>query len=61
MANCSITSMSVKECSFDTDYLTDFTNVQFLKLPKLRLVLLSMLPLVGPTMLGHKSSESTSI
>ena len=48
MANCSRTSISVKECSFDTDYLTDFTNVQFLKLPKLRLVLnLSMLPLFG--------------
>lgn len=46
MANCSGTSISVKECSFDTDYLTDFTNVQFLKLPKLRWVL-RMLSLVG--------------
>lgn len=36
MANCPRSSISVEECSFDTDYLADFTNVQFLKLPKLR-------------------------
>ena len=51
MANCSRTSISVKECSFDTDYLTDFTNVQFLKLPKLRWVLKLRMVL----WLGHKA------